>query len=28
LEKALGVKIIIQYKPGGGGSVGWANLVK
>jgi len=28
LEKELGVKIIIQYKPGGGGSIGWANLVK
>jgi len=27
LEKALGVKVVIQYKPGGGGSVGWANLV-
>ena len=28
LEEALGVKIQIQYKPGGGGSIGWANLVK
>jgi putative tricarboxylic transport membrane protein len=28
LEKALGVKVIVQYKPGGGGSVGWANLIK
>ncbi len=28
LEKELGVKILIQYKPGGGGSIGWANLVK
>ncbi len=28
LEKILGVKVIVQYKPGGGGSVGWANLVK
>ncbi len=27
LEKALGVKVVIQYKPGGGGSVGWANLI-
>jgi len=27
LEKMLGVKIIVQYKPGGGGSVGWAELV-
>lgn len=26
LEKELGVSIIIQYKPGGGGSVGWAEL--
>jgi tripartite-type tricarboxylate transporter receptor subunit TctC len=28
LEKALGVKVVVQYKPGGGGSVGWAYLVK
>ncbi|MBU2648447.1 tripartite tricarboxylate transporter substrate binding protein [bacterium] len=28
LEKILGQKVIVQYKPGGGGSVGWANLVK
>ena len=28
LEKDLGVKILMQYKPGGGGSLGWANLVK
>lgn len=28
LEKMLGQKIIIQYKPGGGGSVAWADLVK
>ncbi len=28
LEEALGVKILMQYKPGGGGSLGWANLVK
>jgi tripartite-type tricarboxylate transporter receptor subunit TctC len=27
LEKALGVKVIVQYKPGGGGSIGWANLI-
>ena len=27
LEKALGVKVVVQYKPGGGGSVGWANLI-
>lgn len=27
LEKILGQKIIIQYQPGGGGSVGWAKLV-
>lgn len=27
LEKDLGVKVVIQYKPGGGGSVGWANMV-
>ena len=28
LEKILGQKVIIQYKPGGGGSVCWADLVK
>ena len=28
LEEDLGVKIKIQYKPGGGGSIGWANMVK
>ncbi|MFO8090304.1 MAG: tripartite tricarboxylate transporter substrate binding protein [Desulfatiglandaceae bacterium] len=28
LEKALGQKVMIQYKPGGGGSVGWSYLVK
>ncbi|BEQ13542.1 Bug family tripartite tricarboxylate transporter substrate binding protein [Desulfoferula mesophila] len=28
LEKILGVKVIVQYKPGGGGSIGWATLVK
>lgn len=28
LEADLGVKIPIQYKPGGGGSLGWAELVK
>ncbi len=28
LEKALGVDVIIQYKPGGGGSVGWAELMQ
>lgn len=26
LEKQLGQKIVIQYKPGGGGSVGWSEL--
>ncbi|MBD8003923.1 tripartite tricarboxylate transporter substrate binding protein [Bacillus norwichensis] len=26
LEKILGQKIVIQYKPGGGGSVGWSEL--
>lgn len=26
LEKILGVPVIITYKPGGGGSVGWAEL--
>jgi tripartite-type tricarboxylate transporter receptor subunit TctC len=28
LEKALGEKMIVQYKPGGGGSVGWADLIQ
>ncbi len=28
LESSLGVKTVIQYKPGGGGSVGWADLVQ
>lgn len=28
LEAELGQKILVQYKPGGGGSIGWANLVK
>src|SRR5690554_3869060 len=28
LEEILGQKIIIQYKPGGGGSVCWADLVQ
>ena len=28
LEEALGVKVIIQYKPGGGGSIGWSTLLK
>ena len=28
LEKLLGVKVIIQYKPGGGGSVAWAELIQ
>ncbi|MFO7596559.1 MAG: tripartite tricarboxylate transporter substrate binding protein [Desulfocurvibacter africanus] len=28
LEKALGVRVLVQYKPGGGGSVGWADLVQ
>jgi tripartite-type tricarboxylate transporter receptor subunit TctC len=28
LEEILGVKVIIQYKPGGGGSVAWAELVQ
>jgi tripartite-type tricarboxylate transporter receptor subunit TctC len=27
LEKILGVKVIVQYKPGGGGSIGWASLI-
>ena len=27
LEKELGVSVVVQYKPGGGGSVGWAELV-
>jgi tripartite-type tricarboxylate transporter receptor subunit TctC len=28
LEKSLGQKVVIQYKPGGGGSIGWATLIK
>ena len=28
LEEILGVKVIVQYKPGGGGSIGWATLIK
>jgi tripartite-type tricarboxylate transporter receptor subunit TctC len=28
MEQMLGVKVIIQYKPGGGGSVAWADLVR
>ena len=28
LEAALGVKVLVQYKPGGGGSIGWATLIK
>lgn len=28
LEQILGVKVIIQYKPGGGGSVAWADLIQ
>lgn len=28
LEDILGVSVIIQYKPGGGGSVGWAELIR
>ena len=28
LEKILGEKVIIQYKPGGGGSICWADMVK
>jgi len=28
LEKYLGVDVIVQYKPGGGGSVGWAELIR
>lgn len=28
LESTLGQKVIVQYKPGGGGSVGWAELIK
>ena len=28
LEEILGVKVVVQYKPGGGGSVGWANLIQ
>lgn len=27
LENALDTKIVVQYKPGGGGSLGWADLV-
>ncbi|MCB2190768.1 MAG: tripartite tricarboxylate transporter substrate binding protein [Deltaproteobacteria bacterium] len=27
LENILGVKVVVQYKPGGGGSIGWATLV-
>ncbi|MBB6453672.1 tripartite-type tricarboxylate transporter receptor subunit TctC [Salirhabdus euzebyi] len=27
LEEALGQSVVIQYKPGGGGSVGWTELV-
>jgi len=28
LEKILGEKVMVQYKPGGGGSIGWTNLIK
>lgn len=28
LKKELGVPVVIQYKPGGGGSLGWSDLVK
>ncbi len=28
LEKSLGEKVIVQYKPGGGGSVGWSDLIQ
>jgi len=28
LEKALGVKVVVQYKPGGGGSLGWTHMIK
>lgn len=28
LEKFLGQKVLIKYKPGGGGSVGWADLMQ
>lgn len=28
LEKILGVKVVVQYKPGGGGSLGWSELLK
>jgi len=28
LEEMLGQKVIIQYKPGGGGSICWADMVK
>ena len=27
LEKDLGVKMLMQYKPGGGGSLGWVLLL-
>lgn len=28
LEEILGVKTIVQYKPGGGGSIGWATMMR
>jgi tripartite-type tricarboxylate transporter receptor subunit TctC len=28
LEKALGQKVIVTYKPGGGGALGWADMVR
>lgn len=28
LERILGQKVIVEYKPGGGGSVGWAYLIQ
>ena len=28
LEKILGVPVVIQYKKGGGGAVGWSELVR
>lgn len=28
LEEILDTKVIVQYKPGGGGSIGWAALIK
>ena len=28
LEKLLNQKIVIQYQPGGGGSIGWATLIR